>query len=250
VRRVSVRVPRSQAETARARLLALAPSGIEEVDRTGEVELAVYTDDAGEAAIRSAFAHVAASAVEPGWEERWRSFHRPVDAGGLWIGPPWEPAPAGKVAVVIDPGRAFGTGAHPTTRACVELLAAEARGSLLDAGSGSGVVAVAAARLGFSPVLAVDADPAAVEVTGANAERNGVLVDARRLDVLADALPRTDLVVANIELSVVELLLSRRPARKAITSGYLGNEAPRVRGWQAVTRLEIDGWAADALVAE
>jgi ribosomal protein L11 methyltransferase len=188
--------------------------------------------------------------VEPGWEERWRSFHRPVHAGGLWIGPPWEPVPAGHAAVVIDPGQAFGTGAHPTTRASIELLAAEERGSVLDAGSGSGVVAVAAARLGFSPVLAVDADRAAVEATRRNAERNGVLVDVRKLDVLEDALPHADLVVANIELPVVEVLLSRRPAGKAITSGYLADEAPRVPGWQAVTRRELDGWAADVLVAE
>ena len=61
--------------------------------------------------------------VEPGWEDRWRSFHRPARAGGLWIGPPWEHPDPGEPAVVIDPGRAFGTGAHATTRLCVELMA-------------------------------------------------------------------------------------------------------------------------------
>ena len=84
-----------------------------------------------------------------------------------------EPA-TGELAVVIDPGRAFGTGAHPTTRLCIELLATSARGSLLDVGCGSGVLAIAAARLGFSPIAAIDDDPIAIETTLANAAVNGV----------------------------------------------------------------------------
>ena len=154
-------------------MLPLAPAGFEEVDLGPHVELAVYTDAEGEDAIREAFDRVASEPVEPGWEDRWRSFHRPVRAGGLWIGPPWEQVPADGPAVVVDPGRAFGTGAHPTTRACIELLAELERGSVLDAGCGSGVIAVAAARLGFEPVFALDADPAAVEAAEATARRNG-----------------------------------------------------------------------------
>src|SRR5206468_5844061 len=103
---------------------------------------AVYGDAETEAAVRAEFADVDAIAVEPGWDERWRSFHRPVRAGGLWIGPPWEASPPGEDAIVIDPGRAFGTGAHATTRASIELLAGLPRGSILDAGCGSGVVAI------------------------------------------------------------------------------------------------------------
>ena len=87
-------------------------------------------------------------------------------------------------AVVVDPGRAFGTGAHPTTRACIELLARLDRGSLLDAGCGSGVVSVAAARLGFAPVVAVDVDEVAVEIARETARANGVEVHAFRADVL------------------------------------------------------------------
>ena len=90
-------------------------------------------------------------------------------------------------AVVIDPGRAFGTGAHATTRLCVELLARIPRGSLLDVGCGSGVLSIAAARLGYGPVSAVDDDPVAVEVTRANAAVNGVAVDARVLDATVGA---------------------------------------------------------------
>ena len=103
----------------------------------------------GEARIRDVFQRVESAPVEPCWEDRWRTFHHGVRIAGLWIGPPWELAPSGVPAVVIEPGRAFGTGAHPTTRACVELLARGERGSVLDAGCGSGVLAIAAAKLGF-----------------------------------------------------------------------------------------------------
>ncbi len=185
--------------------------------------------------------------VEEGWQDRWKGFHRPVWAGGLWIGPPWIPPPIADSAVVVDPGRAFGTGAHPTTRACIELLAGLERGSVLDAGCGSGVVAVAAARLGFAPVWAVDLDEVAVEVAADTARRNGVVVDVSRADVLRGELPVADVVVANIELSVVEQLLKRLGAGIAVTSGYLESDAPTAAGWTRIERLELEGWAADVL---
>jgi ribosomal protein L11 methyltransferase len=201
-------------------------------------------DDAGAAAIEEAFPGATAERVEPGWEDRWREFHHAVRVGGLWVGPPWEEPAAGEPAVVIDPGRAFGTGAHPTTRASLELLARRPPSSLLDAGCGSGVVAIAAAQLGFGPVVAVDADPVAVEVTSENAVRNGVALETRQLDVLADELPRAELVVANIELRVVESLLGRCKAAHAITSGYLAGEAPAAPGWIPLEAVEVEGWAA------
>jgi len=243
-------VPDAEAEIARARLLELVPGGFEEVESGGWVELAAYTDEACEAMIREAFTDVSSRRVEAGWEDRWREFHRPVRVGGLWIGPSWEPAPGDEKVVVVDPGRAFGTGAHPTTRACIELLADLERGAVLDAGCGSGVVAVAAVRLGFDPVSAVDLDPVAVDVARDTARRNGTRVDVRRADVLRDELPRADLVVANIELAVVEALLARRPGRTAVTSGYLAHEAPRALGWSPVSRMELDGWGADVLIAK
>ena len=206
-------------------------------------------DDAGEERLRTAFGEVESTPVEAGWEDRWRAFHRPVVAGGLWIGPPWEPVPEEVPAVVVDPGRAFGTGAHPTTRACVELLAGLERGSCLDAGCGSGVIAVAAARLGFAPVVAVDVDPAAVAAASATARLNEVAVQVRLADVLHDPLPGSDVVVANIELAAVERLLATVAARTAVTSGYLVHEAPTVRAWERTARLELEGWAADVLTA-
>src|SRR5206468_8894660 len=97
--------------------------------------------------VLAAFPEARIVEVEAGWEDRWREFHRPVRVGPLWIGPPWESAPADANAVVIDPGRAFGTGAHPTTRLCLELLLEAPRGRVLDVGCGSGVLAISAARL-------------------------------------------------------------------------------------------------------
>jgi ribosomal protein L11 methyltransferase len=193
------------------------------------------------------FAEAISVPVTPGWEDGWRAFHHPVRAGGLWIGPPWGEAPAGEPTVVIDPGQAFGTGAHPTTRACIELLAAERPASILDAGCGSGVVAIAATRLGHGPVLAVDTDPVAVAAARANAARNGADVEVRLCDVVSDPLPAHEVLVANIELEAVEALLARRSAARAITSGYLAHERVRVPRWRAVRALEVDGWAAELL---
>jgi ribosomal protein L11 methyltransferase len=230
-------------------MLAIVPGGFEERDVERGVELVAYVDGRVQELLRATFGEVVAEPVEAGWEHRWRAFHRPVRAGGIWICPLWELPPAGEPAVVVDPGRAFGTGAHPTTRLCVELLARAERGSMLDAGCGSGVVAVAAARLGFEPVFALDVDEAAVEAARETARANRLEVTVTQRDVLRDELPAVDLVVANIELHAVEELLSRRPAARAITSGYLASERLRAPDWRAADRLELDGWAADALEA-
>jgi len=231
-------------------LLERHPEGVEEVAGDGWTELAVYVDQAGERALRAWFPDARADEVAPDWEDRWRTFHRPVRAGGIWIGPPWEEAPAGDPAVVVDPGRAFGTGAHPTTRACIELLASLARrGSLLDAGCGSGVLAVAAVRLGYRPVLAADVDPHAVEVAAATAARNGVEIEVGLADVLSDPLPEIDVLVANLDRRSVERVLARRPSGTAVTSGYLAHERPDAPGWRTLDRRELEGWAADVLEA-
>jgi ribosomal protein L11 methyltransferase len=179
--------------------------------------------------------------VAEGWEDGWRAFHRGVRIGRFWVGPPWEEPPAGALAVVIDPGRAFGTGAHATTRLCLELLQEVEPTSLLDVGCGSGVLSVAAAKLGFAPVTAVDIDEVARETTRANAAANGVAVEA------GTELRPSRLAVMNIALDVVERILPELPVERAITSGYLERDEPRVEGWRRLERRTRDGWAADLL---
>lgn len=243
--RASVRVPIAAAEDARAAALELVPGGFEESEEADLLTLILYVDALCIESIRAVFPAVAVTSVTPGWEDTWRAFHRPARAGGLWIGPPWEHPTPGEAAVVIDPGRAFGTGAHPTTRLCIELLSRSSRGSLLDVGCGSGVLSIAAARLGFDPIWSVDNDPIAVEATIANALANGVVVAARVLDAEAEELPEASLVVANVLLAPVERILARIEGEAAITSGYLATDVPSATGWRSVERVELDGWAAD-----
>ncbi len=234
-------MPPEEAEAAVALLLELVPAG-HEVTPTG---LAVYVEAQQLAGVRAAFPTLTVEQVDPGWEDAWRRFHTGVRIGPLWVGPPWERAPAEALAIVIEPGRAFGTGSHPTTRLALELLVELEPGSLLDIGCGSGVIAIAAAKLGFAPVRAGDTDPVAVEVTRENAERNGVAVEAAVLDARTGAL-EAEVVVANIALDVVEALAPRVHCRHLVLSGYLAGDRPAVTGLAHVARRERDGWAADS----
>ena len=238
-------VATAAAEDARARMLELFHDGFEEVEQADSLELAVYVGPDGEELLRRAFGEVASEPVADDWPERWRSFHVPVRIGPLWVGPPWKEPPADAVAVVIDPGRAFGTGAHPTTRLALELLLEVERGSLLDVGCGSGVVAIAAASLGFAPVEAIDVDLQAVEATRVNAEVNGVDLRVRAADARTDALAPTDVAVANIALDAVEAIVPRLRAQTVVTSGYLEKDRPLIGGLHHVARRTLDAWAAD-----
>jgi ribosomal protein L11 methyltransferase len=180
--RLAVRVARERAEIVLAELSVLAPAGFEERDLGDVVEYAIYgapgeLPDLGavRATIGDALVDVVATELADDWDERWRQWHRPLDVGPLRVRPPWEEPRAGALDVVIDPGQAFGTGAHPSTRLTLALLLdVPVDGSLADWGSGSGVLAVAAARLGFAPVLACDHDPASVAAKAAAAEHNRV----------------------------------------------------------------------------
>lgn len=246
---VSVRVPLDEAEEARAIALDLVPGGFAEFEDSETLTLALYVGEIAVDSIRAVFSDVTVSPVSPGWEHTWRAFHRPVRAGGLWIGAPWEQPDPGELSVVIDPGLAFGTGAHATTRLCIELLAKSPRGSLLDIGCGSGVLSIAASRLGFDPIRAVDNDPVAVETAIANAHANGVEIEASVLDGELDALPSAELVVANVLLAPVERILGRLEARAAITwdtrrpttrSHGVGRASPG-SSWTAGPRIASSG---------
>jgi ribosomal protein L11 methyltransferase len=213
-------------------LLHIFPEGVEELDGA----FAVYAEEPP-----IGFDVVEVEDVREGWEDEWRAFHHGITVGRLWVGPPWEDAPAGTIPVVVDPGRAFGTGAHATTRLCLELLQEVEPSSLVDVGCGSGVLSIAAAKLGFAPVAALDLDEIALEVTAANAAANGVEVE------LVTAPPTAELAVMNIALDVVEVILATLDVPRAITSGYLDRDEPGVAGWSVLARRTRDGWAADLL---
>jgi ribosomal protein L11 methyltransferase len=231
-------------------MLELFPEGFEEIESAGGLELAAYTNAAGEERIWQAFGGAAASDVAGDWADRWRRFHKPVRVGGLWIGPPWERPDPDAVAVVIDPGRAFGTGGHPTTRLCLQLLQDEERGSVLDVGCGSGVLSIAAAKLGFDPVTAIDFDEQAVEATDRNAADNGVVVDVSLADLREDELAAADLALANIAADAVHALGPRLRAARVITSGYLVSDEVELAGYRRERRVEDGGWAADLHVRQ
>jgi ribosomal protein L11 methyltransferase len=245
LRRVSVTVPPAEAERARAVMLELFPEGFEERDGTDGTELIAYTDAGGEERLWVAFGGARSAEVEEGWEDRWRAFHRPVRVGPLWVGPPWEQPDDGAIAVVIDPGRAFGTGAHATTRLCLELLLETPGGALLDIGCGSGVLSIAAAKLGFAPVVATDVDPQAIEATVRNAAANGVAVQAVLADAVVEPLPAAGTAVVNIALDLDRLIAGRLDAPRIVTSGYLVSEEPELAGYRRERRRQADGWAAD-----
>ena len=248
-----------------AALLELAPTGVEQVDGEGFVEYALYGAPGelpslpeGEADVGGVRVSVRGEEVPDDWEERWKRFHAPVlVAGKLYVRPPWEEAAVrpSVTEVVIDPGRAFGTGGHPTTRLCLELmLELEPEGSFGDLGCGSGVLSIAAAKLGFGPITALDSDRLAVEATLLNARDNAVTLDrVERFDLRSAAPPSADTVVANLMrpllLRLAELMLPRPPV--LIVSGLLDAEADEVTAAFSPLveerRVSLQGWCAALL---
>jgi ribosomal protein L11 methyltransferase len=267
--RLGVRVRREDAELVLAELLELAPGGVEEVDLGEVVEYAVYGAP-GElpdlpdvrAAAGDALVEVSTSEVGDDWAERWREFHRPLVLGDrLAVRPPWEPPQDAEIDIVIDPGQAFGTGAHATTRLCLELLLELPKGPgpfgpLLDLGCGSGVLAVAAAKLGFAPVLAVDHDPLAVQATAENAAVNGVEIEVARIDLRSDPLPAASTVLANLLRPLLLTYAERmtEPPERLIVSGLLDDEVDEVtrafarHGLRQERQSRRDAWNAALLM--
>ena len=293
--RLAVRVRRERAEIVLAELLELAPAGVEEVDLPdGTIEYAVYGAPGEipgvpdlQAVAAGELVEVTTAEVEDDWPERWKSFHQPVvvtaaelpfsggldgrpEFGALRIRAPWSaplaPRDPALAELVIDPGQAFGTGAHATTRLCLELLLGVAatdasRGAVLDVGTGTGVLAIAAAKLGFAPVLAIDNELESVHAVAENAAANGVEVDVRRADLRTDELPcdgAPRLVTANLLRPLLLELCDALPwtPREIIAGGLLAGEADEVaqafaerHGMHARLTLEEGGWMALLLCA-
>jgi ribosomal protein L11 methyltransferase len=238
----------------------VAPGGVEQVDGDGFVEYALYgapgelpAFPAGEAEVGGVRVRVRGEPVVDDWAERWKRFHEPaLVSGRLFVRPPWaEPRP-GMLDLVVDPGRAFGTGAHPTTRLSLELLLELEPGcSFADLGCGSGVLAIAAARLGFAPVVAVDNEVAALEATRANAAANGVRLDrVERADLREEPPRAARTVAANLTRPLLLRLAERMADRPGalIASGVLVEEADEVAAafepLRARRRRSSGGWSA------
>ena len=257
--RLAIRVARAQAEPVLAELLELVPGGLEERDVDEEtVEYALYgaageLPDIGElrAVAGGALVDVSTSEVPDGSD--WRDWHRPLDVGPLRVRAPWAPERPGALDVVIDPGQAFGTGAHPSTRLTLALLTELPRGGpLADWGCGSGILSVAAARLGFDPVLACDHEREAVAATLAAAAANGVELTATRCDLRRAPGPWAPTVVANLvrPLLLEVAALMERPPERLIASGLELGEVDDVaaafarHGLGLKARRDGDGWSA------
>jgi ribosomal protein L11 methyltransferase len=216
------------ADAPLARLEPLLAAGCEEIDHGGEVEFVVYGDELPEPSLPG-LVSVTRTQVADGWATAWHAFVEPVTVGALTIRPPWLPGEG----LVVDPGATFGLASHPTTKLCLELLQELPRTSLADWGCGCGVLAVAAAALGYAPVTAIELDPAAVETARANG------VDAHVGDVTADP-PPAETVVANLTLPLLSALPAKPPT--LIASGFLAGQS--VPGLVERDRRELDGWAA------
>jgi ribosomal protein L11 methyltransferase len=272
--RLAVRCSPDAAELVLAELLALAPGGVEEDRGPGWVEYAIYGSpgelpDLGkvQAVAGEDRVDVRSEEIPDDWADRWRDFHEAVlIAGRVLVRPSWvDPAgaeqPAGVVQVVVDPGQAFGTGAHPTTRMCVELLAelagaGHAHGTLVDLGTGSGVLAITAAKLGWEPVLGVDSEAAALEAARENARLNSVDLELVRANVREDVPPLAETVVANLTAPLLLEVAAKMSPREdwtprlLVCSGLLTREADDVasafetRWLKLCSKRESGDWAA------
>jgi ribosomal protein L11 methyltransferase len=245
---VQVPVPPAEAELAADALWQAGAVAVEERAAGPTTVLVAAAPDAG-ALVAAVAGRWPAEVVPVDLDaalDAWRAFARPVDVGPLRIvlgatGAPGE--------VVIDPGRAFGSGAHPSTRLALEALVEQVRGGerVLDVGCGSGVLAVAALVLGAGAALAVDIDPAARAATAANAARNGV---ADRLAVADTVCGRHDLAVANLLLPdhrslAPAVVAALAPGGTLIASGVLPDQRDALAaayGLDPVDGRAEDGW--------
>ena len=269
--RLGIRVRRERAELALAALLPILQNGAEETEPDqDEVEFAVYAPRAElpnlgdvRALVGDALIDVALSEVPPGWERRWHQYLQPVEVGAgprrLRIRPPWQPAVAqdGRLEVVIDPAELFGAGSHATTQLCLELLLElDVGGPLCDWGSGSGILAVTAARLGFDPVDAVEVMPDGLEAIKRNAAANGVRVRTHWRNLAVTPAPWAPTVTANLTVDLLAAIAGdalERPPERMITSGVLAERAGEVaaafarHGLRESERRVRGEWAAVVL---
>ena len=265
--RLAVKCRPELAEIVLAELVQLAPGGVEEEAGPGWVEYAIYGAEgelpnlgAVEAAAGDELVEITSERIPDDWADRWRDFHEPtvLADGRVVIRPGWHESPKpDALDVVIDPGQAFGTGAHPTTRMCVDMLVwladrGRATGPIADLGTGSAVLAIVAAKLGWSPVLGVDHEKAALIAAVENATANGVELDVEQANLRESPPPHAPTIVANLVAPVLRDVanLITDPPRTLIISGLLTGEAEDVaqafspHGLTTAERLDSGDWSA------
>jgi ribosomal protein L11 methyltransferase len=266
--RLGIRVRRERAEVALAALLPILQNGAEETEPDqDEIEYAVYApraelpaNDDIRALVGDALIDLTVTDVPPGWERRWHQYLQPVEVASgarrLRIRPPWQPAGGeqGVLEIVLDPGELFGAGTHATTQLCLELLLElDAEGPLCDWGAGSGILAVTAARLGFSPVAAVEVMPDGLEAIRRNAAANGVAVATHWSNLAVTPAPWAPTVTANLTLDLLQAIAAdalERPPERMIASGVLAVDAGEVaeafarHGLREAERRVQGEWAA------
>ena len=264
--RLAVRCRPEQAEQVLAELVELVPGGVEEERGSGYVEYAIYGPPGElpempdlQAAAGDGLVEIETTEIPDDWADRWRDFHEPVVIGGgrMVVRPSWEEGERGtEIDIVVDPGRAFGTGGHATTRCCLELLLGLAdrglaSGPLADWGTGSGVLAIAAAKLGWDPVAACDHELPAVEAAAANAAANGVAVAVERTNLREAVPPPAATVTANLTAPLLIPLAERMAAGaiavpgRMVLSGLLGTERDRVAAAYEAAALNVEVELAD-----
>ncbi len=188
---------------------------------------------------------------EENWSETWKLHFKPLHVGDrLWILPPWEPRPQGSIAVVIEPGMAFGTGGHATTSLCLEgvleVLDRRPGAAVVDVGCGSGILGIAAAKLGAGRVVMIDNDPVAVAVAKENADANGVPAIETSDRPVEDLGQRFELVIANILAGTLVELADPIAAAVAaggelLLSGILVDQVEGVRRAYEERELRLRG---------
>ncbi len=196
-----------------------------------------------------------AAEASDNWRERRLARYEPlVVAERFLLRPDWAPPSDDRslIEIVLEQGPAFGTGLHPTTQACLATMAeVELHGSFADIGCGSGVLSIAAAKLGWSPVVAIDVDPNSIRIARGNADRNGVAIDVRRVDVASEPPPGAETVVANVPPAVQLALAERLDATPSllIASGFKPDEIAAVasawepRGLSVADEVRANEWS-------
>ncbi len=252
---------------------------LERMKGVARVKFYVTDDDAGRAQMARVLSGIdnlvsTASLKEEDWAYGWQKYYQPMEIGEkLYVVPQWErekPVPTGRTAVYLNPGLTFGTGSHASTQLCLGLLESRVStgGGVLDLGCGSGILSIAALRLGAGRAVGVDIDAKAVDVAYENAALNGISRDrytVRAGDVLSDAALVEELaqsgpyslVLANIVADVIIPLSAKverflAPGGTFICSGIIDTRAREVEGalqkhgLQLLQQVQRDGWCAMA----